>query len=166
MSVKELCVISIMACIEAVIFSSFSNILYLEGITLTILLFAVAFPRRTAFMAAVVFGLVNMIAQGVTLWTMMYLMMYPSYTLLICALKPFFKENVLIWSIFCGILSFLTGQILQIPWMLFSKRLTMLYVLAGLKTSLIQGCVSAVFCFLVFRTLRDVLKRIERRFNL
>ena len=75
MSVKELCVISIMACIEAVIFSSFSNILYLEGITLTILLFAAVFPRRTAFMAAVVFGLVNMSAQGVTLWTMMYLMM-------------------------------------------------------------------------------------------
>ena len=164
-SVKELCVIAMMACIEAVVFSSFSHILYLEGITLTVLLFAVVFKRRTAFLAAVVYGLVNMIVSGVTLWSMMYFLIYPGYTLICCGLKPVLKENVLLWSLCCGILSFSTGQILQIPWMLFSKRLTMIYVLTGLKTSLIQGCLSAVFCFLCFKMLREVLKRIERRLN-
>ena len=45
-SVKQLCVISIIACIEAVVFTSFSQILYLEAITLTVLMFAVVFDKR------------------------------------------------------------------------------------------------------------------------
>ena len=164
MSVKELCVIAMMACIEAVVFSSFSHRPRLAR-ERAFLLFAVVFKRRTAFLAAVVYGLVNMIVSGVTMWSMIYFFIYPVYTLIVCKLKPLLKENVLLWSLCCGTLSFFTGQLLQIPWMLFSKRLTMIYVLTGLKTSLIQGCLSAVFCFLCFRMLSAVLKRIERRLN-
>ena len=165
LSVKEVCVISIMACIEAVVFTVFSQVLYLEGITLTVMLFAAVFKKRTAFLAAVVYGFVNMVLNGVTPWTFMYLLVYSSYTLIVCALKPVLKNHLIGWCILCGMLSFLTGQLLEIPYLLISKKVTAIYLLTGLKTSLIQGGLSAVLCFLTFRPLRGVLERIERRLN-
>ena len=164
-SVKELCVISIIACIEAVMFTSFSQVLYLETITLTVLMFAVVFKPRIAFMGAVVYGLVNMVVNGITPWTMMYFVIYPCYSLIVIGLKRPFKHRVLLWSVLCGVLSFLTGQILQIPFLLFSAKVTAFYLLAGLKTSLIQGGLSAVLCFMLFQPLRVVLEKIERRLN-
>ena len=165
LSVKELCVISIIACIEAVVFTSFSQVLYLEAITLTILMFAVVFKARIAFMGAVVYGLVNMVINGITPWTMMYFLIYPCYTMLVILMKPLLKNHVIGYSILCGLLSFLTGQLLQLPYLLFSSTVTAFYLLAGLKTSLIQGGLSVVLCFVLFQPLRVVLEKIERRLN-
>ena len=165
LSVKELCVISIIACIEAVVFTSFSQVLYLEAITLTILMFAVVFKARIAFMGAVVYGLVNMVINGITPWTMMYFLIYPCYTMLVILMKPLLKNHVIGYSILCGLLSFLTGQLLQLPYLLFSSTVTAFYLLAGMKTSLIQGGLSVVLCFVLFQPLRVVLEKIERRLN-
>lgn len=163
MSVKQLCRIAIMACIEQVIFGSFTEILYLECITLTIVSFALVFQRDEAFLAAVVFGFLNMfVKQGVTPWSMMYLLIYPSYTLLVSCLKGFLVEHRIAVAFVCGFLSFLTGQLLQLPFMLVSKKITMLYILAGLKTSLIQGMLSFIACLLLFPKIYRVLSRIER----
>lgn len=164
-SVKELCVISIIACIEAVAFTSFSQVLYLEVITLTVLMFAVVFKKRIALMGAVVYGLVNMVVNGITPWTLMYFLIYPSYTMLVIVMKPVLKDKVFGYSVLCGVLSFMTGQLLQLPFMLFSSKVTAFYLLAGLKTSLIQGGLSAVSCFVLFQPLREVLEKIERRLN-
>lgn len=165
LSVKELCVISIIACIEEVVFTSFSQVLYLEAITLTILMFAVVFKARIAFMGAAVYGLVNMVINGITPWTMMYFLIYPCYTMLVILMKPLLKNHVIGYSILCGLLSFLTGQLLQLPYLLFSSTVTAFYLLAGLKTSLIQGGLSVVLCFVLFQPLRVVLEKIERRLN-
>ncbi len=164
-SVRELWVISIMACSEAVLFTVFSQVLYLEGITMTVHLFSCVFDCRTPFLAAVVYGFVNMLFHGVTPWTMIYLLIYPVYTLIIYGCRALIAHRVVLWSVLCGFLSFLTGQLLQLPFLLVSKTVTAIYLLIGLKTSLIQGCLSAVLCFLLFQPLRDVLERIERRLN-
>ena len=164
-SVKELCVISIIACIEAVVFTSFSQVLYLEAITLTILMFAVVFKKRISLMGAVVYGLVNMVINGITPWTFMYFLIFPCYTALVILMKPVLKDHVLGYSLLCGLLSFMTGQLLQLPYMLVSSKVTAFYLLAGLKTSLIQGGLSAVLCFVLFQPLRVALEKIERRLN-
>ncbi len=165
LTVRELCVISIMACIEASVFYLFSQILYLEGITLTVVLFACVFKRRTAVLAAAVYGLVNMMVNGITPWSMMYLLIYPSYSLFVSVMNPVLKHRLIPWCCICAFLSFLTGQLLEIPFLLVSEKVTIYYLLMGLKTSLIQGGLSAVLCFLTFRPLRVVLERIERRLN-
>ena len=165
LTVKELCVISIMACIEASVFNLFSQILYLEGITLTVVLFASVFKRRTAVLAAIVYGSVNMVINGITPWSVMYLLIYPSYSLFVSAVNPIVKHHLIPWCCICAFLSFLTGQLLEIPFLLVSEKVTIFYLLTGLKTSLIQGGLSAVLCFLTFQPLRAVLERIERRLN-
>ena len=164
-NVKELCVISIIACIEAVVFTSFSQVLYLEAITLTVMMFAVVFDKRISLMGALVYGLVNMVINGITPWTVMYFLIYSCYTLIVIVMKSVLKDRVLGYSVLCGVLSFMTGQLLQVPYLLFSSKVTAFYLLAGLKTSLIQGVLSAVSCFVLFQPLRGVLKKIERRLN-
>ena len=80
-------------------------------------------------------------------------------------MKPVLKDHVLGYSLLCGLLSFMTGQLLQLPYMLVSSKVTAFYLLAGLKTSLIQGGLSAVLCFVLFQPLRVALEKIERRLN-
>lgn len=163
MKPRELCYIAVMGAIEAVVFSSFSFILYLECITLTIVLFATIFPTRQAVLAAVVFTIINLSMQGVTPWSMMYCLIYPLYSLLLGWGKGYLSRHVILTAIVCGLLSFLTGQLVQLPFLLISKNITFLYMLMGLKTSLLQGMMSTACTLVCYRPLAAVLRPIERR---
>ena len=165
MKVKELCFIAVIAAIESVVFTSFSFVLYLECITLTIVLFAMVFKTRQAVLGAIVFGLLNLTVQGVAPWSIMYLLIYPTYSLLISLSKNYLSKHFIILCIVCGLLSFSTGQLVQLPFMLISKHITFYYILAGLKTSLIQGIVVGISCFICYKPIYMVLKPIERRLN-
>ena len=165
MKAKELCFIAVIAAIEFVVFSSFSFVLYLEFITLTVVLFAMTFKRHQAVLGAIVFGLLNMCIQGVTPWSMMYVLVYPTYSFLIATLRPYLEKHFSALCILTGFLSFLTGQVLQIPFMLISDKITLLYIIAGLKTSLLQGGMAIVSCWLCYRPIDAILKPIERRLN-
>lgn len=161
MRVKELCYIAVIGALEFVVFTSFSFVLYLECITLTVLLFSMCFQRRQAVLGAIVFGIINLSMQGVTPWSMMYLLVYPLYSLLIGTLKPFLSRHFIVLVILCGCLSFLTGQLLQLPFMMFSKTITIVYLIAGFKTSLIQGIISGISCFVCYKPIYIVLQKIE-----
>lgn len=155
--------IAVMAAIEQIVFTSFSFILYLECITFTIVVFAMVFQTKQAVLASVVFALLNFTIQGITLWTCMYLLIYPSYSLVIGVSKSFLQKHFFVLVFLCGFFSFLTGQLLQLPFMLFSSKITMLYILVGLKTSLIQMAMASTTCFLCYQPVYKVLKFIERR---
>lgn len=163
MRVNQLTRIALMGCIEVIVFGGFSDILYLGCITLTIVLFALAFDVKEAVLAAVVFGIMNMVVkQGVTIWSMMYLLIYPCYSLLVGFLKKWLLKHFWLCVVMTGVLSLLTGQLLQIPFLLVSKKVTLIYLVLGLKTSVIQGLLSALCCALLFHPLYRVLKKIER----
>lgn len=163
MNVRELCWIGCMAAVEMIVFSSFSFILYIEFITFTVVIFAMIFSRRMAILSSVVFGILNMILiQGITPWSIGYLIIYPMYSLIISSFKPILRNHFILLCIVCGFFSFLTGQLLQLPFMLFSKYLTIFYIIAGLKTSLIQGMVSSISCMVLYKPTERVLKIIER----
>ena len=117
MKAKELCYIAVMAAIESVVFTSFSFVLYLECITFTIVLFAMCFETKQAVLGAIVFSIVNLSIQGVTPWSMMYCLIYPLYSLFIGISKPFLQKHFWLLCFLCGCLSFLTGQLVQIPFL-------------------------------------------------
>ena len=151
MKARELCFIAVIASIEAVVFTSFSFILYLECITFTIVVFAMTFQTRQAVLGAVVFTILNLSTQGVAPWSMMYCLIYPLYS------------HFLALVFTCGFLSFLTGQLVQLPFMLISEKITVIYVLMGLKTSLIQGFMSMALCAICYKPIAAVLNHMERR---
>lgn len=151
-----------MGCILQIVFGMFSDILYLECITLTIVLFALSFDIKEAFLAAIVFGIMNMaLKQGVSVWSMMYCVIYPTYTLILGSIKKTCLKHLWLTVIVCGVLSFLTGQLLEIPFLLVSKTVTIYYILLGLKTSLIQGVVASISCAFLFRPLHEILMKIN-----
>lgn len=162
MRVRDLCLIALIATLEYVVFTSFSYILYLECITFTIMMIALYFNRKIAITSSLVFTILNCLNMGITPWSMMYLLIYPLYSLVISLAKNVIKQKVLYAIITCTLLSFLTGQLLQLPYMLVSKNITYLYLFAGLKTSVIQAIISCLFTRICYNKTANVLQRWER----
>lgn len=79
--------------------------------------------------------------------------------------KKFIGKHLIILSLICGFLSFLSGQLLQLPFMLISENVTIIYILLGLKTSLVQGILSAGLCFICYQPVSLVLKRVGGRLD-
>ncbi|WP_302953038.1 cytochrome B, partial [Holdemania filiformis] len=160
MSVKQIARIAIMAAMMAVVFTMFSQVLYLEAITLTIAVLALTFERREVFYGALVFTLVNMLVQGVSIWTFAYCLIYPVYALLFGSLKPVLRRHRWAAVALVGLCSFATGQLLDLPFILFSPKVTLIYIVLGLKTSVIQGLVSALEALFLLDPLLDRLEKI------
>ena len=163
MSVKQIARIAIMAAMMAVVFTMFSQVLYLEAITLTIAVLALTFERREVFYGALVFTLVNMLVQGVSIWTFAYCLIYPVYALLFGSLKRVLRRHRWAAVALVGLCSFATGQLLDLPFILFSPKVTLIYIVLGLKTSVIQGLVSALEALFLLDPLLDRLEKIERK---
>lgn len=160
MKTKQLTRIAFMAAILVCVFQLFAQVLYLECITFTIVVFACAFPRMEAVLSCIVFALLNMIFMGVTPWTLMYVLIYPTYALCIGGASKWLLQHRLVLYSICGLCSFLTGQLLDLPYLMFSGKITLIYILMGLKTSIIQGILSFLVCMLLFDPLCEALMKI------
>lgn len=153
--------IAMMACMQYVVFTMFSQVLYLEAVTLITLLFAVVFPLRESMLASVIFACVNMLTRGVMPWTIMYLILFPLYSLLGYTLRTLLISRNEWTLLICFLFSFLLGQLVDLPFILFSGKITMIYMLMGLKTSLIQGFLSACEAAFLFDPLYRQLMKIR-----
>lgn len=140
----DLVVCALLASIQFVAFTSFSFVMYLEVITLCTIIIALCFPTRIAVMASFIFAMVNMLVSGITPWNFLYVVVYPVYSLIVGINKEWLLHKRWAQILLCGLFSFLTGQILQLPYLLFSKHVTMLYLILGLKVSIPQGIISAL----------------------
>lgn len=159
MSVRELVQAALLGALEMAVFTALSSVLYVEAVTLTIVCVAVCMPKKIAVLSSVCFCVLNMLlVQAITPWSLMYLMIYPTYSLIVGSVHIRTKKKA---ALITGILSFLTGQLLQIPWMLFSKILAAGYLLMGLQTSLIQGAISAALAWFLFDPVCRILKRVN-----
>lgn len=162
MRTKELTRIAFMAAILVCVFQMFAQILYLEMITFTIVVFGCSNSKREAIMACLIFGIINMLYMGINPWTMMYVVIYPCYAWIVSAHKEMWRKHPFILYLLCGFLSFLTGQLLDLPYILFSGKLTIFYMLMGLKTSVIQGILSFLVCMFLFDPLTKRLRLLWR----
>ncbi len=142
-------------------FFSLSNILYLEAITLMIIAVAMVFDRRDSFQSSIVFGVLLIMYLGLTPWSIMYFVIYPCYSLLTNFLRPVLREKDWLLIIYGFILSCSTGLILDLPFILVSKTVTIYYILTGLKTSIIQGTLTAFEIVLIYEPLERVLFKIK-----
>lgn len=164
MNTKELARIAIMGCIQFICFNIFSDILYLEVITIITIIFAIVFSRKQAILGSIIFCVLNIIInQGLNTWTIMYLIIYPTYSLIISLINNKINESNIRICIICFIFSFMTGQLLQIPYMLIEPNITIYYIIFGLKTSLIQATITSITCFSVSGVLIRTLRKIKGR---
>lgn len=159
--VRQMAHIALMGAILYAVFQAFSNILYLEMITFTILCFAQVFVRKEVVLSCVLFACIQILFNGLTLWNIMYLLIFPMYGWIFSKSADVLKDHLVAHAFLAGFFSFLTGQLVDLPFLLFSKTVTLLYMLMGLKTSLIQGCLTFIVTLFLFEPVVKVLYRIQ-----
>ncbi len=138
------------------LFVLFSNILYVEMLTFTLIVFSLSFPIYTVVYGALLFGMLQILLNGLLPWNVMYLCIYPLYALITYVFKNILENHPLRIAFYGMFLSFLMGQLMELPFLFFSKTITIAYILLGLKTSIIQSLIT----FLEFLFLFDPVKRI------
>lgn len=162
MTTKQMVRITLIACILTVVFYMFSNIIYLEMITCTLLVFTLVFDKREMIFASLLFTFLNMLFIGITPWSISYMFIYPLYTWMISVMKNKLLKYTYLIPVICGILSFLTGQLMDLSFILFSPKVTFIYILLGLKTSIIQGVLSGIICMFIYKPLMNQLEKIRK----
>ena len=76
MNVRQMAHIALMGAILYAVFQAFSNILYLEMITFSILCFAHAFTRKEVVISCILFACIQILLNGLTLWNVAYLLIF------------------------------------------------------------------------------------------
>ena len=160
MKTNELCITALLGCILFLSFSLCSQVLDLEVITLMVVLISLYFRKNLVLLSILVFSFCLVLSIGFNIHTCMYLVVYVVYGYITVKLKKYLLKHSYFRYGYIGGLSFLTGQILQLPFMLVSSKVTMIYILLGLKTSLIQGGVSFVAAMLLFDVIHERLNKI------
>ncbi len=162
---RRLTRIALMSALMVTIFFAFSSILYVEAITLTVITVAMAFDKQDSFLATAIFGLILVIYLGLSPWAIMYLFIYPTYSLLTSLLRNTFDKHDWMLIVFGFILSCATGLILDLPFILLNSKVTIYYIISGLKTSLIQGSITAIEFALLYPTFVKVLRKIKEQWK-
>lgn len=155
MKVKEITLCAMLCMIMYGSYILLSGVLYLEAVTFTTILIAVLFPLKLSLTAAFCFGLINILLQGIFPWSIMYLIIFPLYVLVAYRLRESIITSELVQVVICFLFSFLIGQFADLPYILFSGKITIVYMLIGLKTSLIQGFLSALLANFLFKKAYD-----------
>lgn len=145
-----------------VVFHIFSNVLYLELITFTILIFAQVFPKKEVIFACVLFATIQLLLHGIMIWNIAYLCIYPLYAWIFGKMKALFERHELLPAIIGGSLSFACGMLVDLPYLLLDKKITVMYWLMGLKTSLIQGCLTVIVIVCLYAPVKKILVQIEK----
>lgn len=162
MTTKSLARTAMLAAFLFVCFTSFSFVLYLEVITIMIVLIALVFPKREAMLAILVFTILNMTIQGITIWSLLYVFVYAMYGSIVLSLRKYLLNHEYRVMAIVGIFALCTGLILDLPFFLFSKELTYMYLLLGLQTSIVQGVLGCLQVLLFYKPLVKVFQRVER----
>ena len=166
MKTKELTISAMLTMVLYGAYILFSQVLYLEAVTFVTLLIALLFPLKISVLAAFSFGILNILLNGLFPWTIMYLILFPLYMLIGNKLKNKILSSELMMVIVVFLFSFLLGQLVDLPFVLFSGKLTAIYLLLGFKTSLIQGFISAMLANFLFKKAYDRIYRYLRGKNL
>ena len=90
----------------------------------------------------------------------MYMIIYPSFVLLIKAGKKILVRNIYLTAIFAFIMGLLVGNLVDLPFLLFSKEVTMAYIIIGFQTTLAQGCVAFLSVLLLYEPLACLLNKL------
>lgn len=162
MKTKELTITAMLCMIMYGAFILFSQVLYLEAITFVTILMAVIFPLKITLTASICFGLIHILLNGLFPWTIMYMILFPLYTFIAYNLRNQIIKSELFQVIICFLFSFLLGQLVELPFVLFSGKATWLYLLVGLKTSLIQGFISVLLANFLFTQAYDRINKYIR----
>lgn len=166
MNVKTICINSMLGALLFAIYFTFSQILYLEFVTFTIILFAMCLPKYNSVIVTVIFVFLVWFAYGIGTWSMMYMIIYPGFSYLFCLSRKRIKNNLWLLAS-CGfIMGLLAGNLVDLPFLLIAKEITPIYILLGLQTTLTQAAIAAISIIILYEPLSNVLTNLLESKNI
>ncbi len=142
------------------VYYAFNQIVYLELVTATLLLYAVNFKTRDAFLISIVFSMVILIMYGPQSFAIMYMVIFPIYTLLSSLLRKVIVNHLIFAALYAGFFSFILGTLVDLPYLLLSGKATLIYLISGLQVGIPKAMATVVVIVFAFEPLNNILKQI------
>lgn len=139
-----------------------SPLMYIELVGFIIVLYGVSLDRKTAYFAALVFCGIVVLTYGIAPWTIMYIVVFPQFTLIYNFLAKVTKSEY----IYAGVgfvLSFLTGTIIELPYIFMTGmagKALITYLLLGFQVSLVNAACTLLATLFLLKPLRKLLIKI------
>ncbi len=164
MSAKELTRVAVLAAILYCIYFLGSFFMYVELVGFIVLLYGVSLNKKTAYLAALVFTFLVMLTRGIAPWSFMYVVVFPQYTLIYHFLSKLTKSEY-IYAIVGFILSFMTGTIIEIPYILMTGMVgqsLITYLILGFQVSLGNAACTFLATLFLLKPLRSLLQKVNK----
>ena len=153
MSVKKLCANAMLAALLFTVYFLFSQILYLEFVTFTVIVYAMNLPKLNSLWVVIGFVSLVWLIYGIGIWSIMYMIIYPLFVIIIRLLRRLLSKSLYFIAIFAFFMGLFIGNLIDLPFLLFSPALTMAYLLIGFKTTLVQGGIAFLVILLLYEPL-------------
>lgn len=153
--------VSLLATLLFIIYSCGSMVMYVELFNFTVLLYSVTLPKKHAFLTVLLFCLLLLMVYGIQLWTLMYLLVFPSYTLLYHVFGKRFKSEYSL-AVLGFILAFLCGTLIDLPFMMLSGmtwKALWIRLLLGFQVSLGNGLSTFLATLFLYQPLSKIIQK-------
>ena len=145
------------------VYALFSNVLYLEFVTITIILYAINIPKWDSLIIVSVFVLLIWLCYGISPWSAMYMVIYPLFALVLKLLSKQLKKSIYLIAFFAFFMALCAGNLIDLPFLLLSREVTIMYFLIGIKTTLVQGGLAFIEVLILYEPLsQQFIKLIEK----
>lgn len=164
MSAKEITRIAVLAAILYCIYFLGSFFMYVELVGFITLLYGVSLDKKTSYFAALVFACLVILTRGFGPWSLMYIVVFPQYTLIYYFLSKITKSEY-IYGIVGFILSFMTGTIIELPYIFMTGmagKSLITYLILGFQVSLGNAACTLLATLFLLKPLRTLLVKVTR----
>ena len=156
---KEIALIGMMTATIEVAKVSLSFLPNVEIVTLLIILYTLSFPKQIPYVITL-FVILEGLLYGFGLWWIAYVYIWPLLAFVTYSLRN--MQSVVGWAVVSGAAGLIFGFLCTLPVMLFSGvGAGMAYWIAGIPWDIIHGTSNFILLLVLFKPLRNVLKRVR-----
>lgn len=164
MSVKEMTKVALLATLLFMVYSMGSMVMYVELFNFTVLLYGVSLTRKQSFRAVLIFSCLLVLVYGVQIWTLMYALVFPTYTLVYYQVGKWTHSEYVLASV-GFILAFLCGTLIDLPFILMSgltSKALIIRLILGFQVSLGNGICTFLATLFLFPSLSKLLTKLNK----
>lgn len=160
MNVKQLCKLALCSAILIVSKEILAFLPNVELVTFFCLMYGLFFSKRENLLITISFCFVQMILYGFGLWTLVYFVIWPGFTIFVCLIKKHIT-NYMRASMVSSIFGFSFGFLCSIPYFFFSIQTGWAYFLNGIFFDIIHGMGNLILCLILFDPVYKIFSQLS-----
>ena len=130
-----------------------------EVVTLLFIVYTVFYGKKT-ILVAIGFTAIECMLKGISVWTLMYLYIWPLLILIVCFADKH-KAGHLFYCVLSGIFGLCFGALCTFPYLFIGGwSMAFTWWIAGIPYDVIHGVSNFVVCLLLFKPLCTIMKKV------